>query len=153
MNDRYLMHYGVKGMKWGVRKDKIKTKTKAEREVRGKRYAGVQSLVRESRNATNSLVSAYYKTKTYRDRKRSELSNARKRSKRVDVSKIDDKELQQLVNRLNLEQNYKRLTGGDPDVALGRQRTEAILGSVGDVLAASASVLGIISAVNSLKNG
>lgn len=26
MNDRYLMHYGVKGMKWGVRKEEIRSK-------------------------------------------------------------------------------------------------------------------------------
>lgn len=26
MNDRYLMHHGVKGMKWGVRKEEIRSK-------------------------------------------------------------------------------------------------------------------------------
>ena len=44
MNDRYLMHYGVKGMKWGVRHDK-KVIAKYSQKARVQRNANAKESV------------------------------------------------------------------------------------------------------------
>lgn len=68
-NNDYLAHYGVKGMKWGVRRDKSKARFN-------------------------------YETK-------------RKKRKRIndELSKMDDTQLQQRLNRLRNEQAYRELNG------------------------------------------
>lgn len=68
-NNDYLAHYGVKGMKWGVR-----------------------------RNKSKALFN--YESK-------------RKKRKRVneELSKMDDVQLQQRLNRMRNEQAYRELSG------------------------------------------
>lgn len=78
MND-YLAHYGVLGMKWGVRRYRNKD---GSRTAEGKR--------RRKREYSKD----YEETKTLRKKKASELSN---------------EELKKVTKRLQLEQNYKQL--------------------------------------------
>ena len=64
LSDNFLEHYGVKGMKWGIRRKRKKTTHKSEKQ-------------------------------------------ARKAAK-----KMSDQELREKLNRLNMEQQYVRLTTG-----------------------------------------
>lgn len=72
MSDNELLHYGVKGMRWGVRKKSSQRST---------------SSASEARNAV--------------------------RGKRV--HEINDRELQAYINRLNMEQQFKRLNKSKVD--------------------------------------
>ena len=72
----FLEHYGVKGMKWGVRRSP-------------KQLARARS---ERREASKSD-----------DKKRHDTN----RKKGTD--NLSDKDLQKLVNRMNMEQNYSRM--------------------------------------------
>jgi hypothetical protein len=76
-----LAHYGIKGMKWGVRR--------SDRELR-----------RARRQKTSGPPSE--------DAKRA--SAAASKAKAGGISTLSNQELQQLNNRLNLEQQYNRLT-------------------------------------------
>lgn len=73
--EAFLEHFGVKGMRWGVRRSRKQL------------------------------------------RKEAEASGAKA------VKKMSDDDLRQLVNRLNMEQQYSRLTASPP----GRSRVKAIL--------------------------
>lgn len=75
MNDQELMHYGVLGMKWGVRKDRRSSSSKSKKK--------------------STRISDDYK----------EYSNLKKR----DVRSLSNNELRKLNDRMNLEQNYRRL--------------------------------------------
>lgn len=75
MNNNELMHYGVLGMKWGVRKDRRSSSSKRKKKT----------------------------VKTSDDYK--EYSNLRKR----DVRTLSNNELRKVNDRMNLEQNYRRL--------------------------------------------
>lgn len=74
--DKFIQHYGVKGMHWGIRNEK---------------KAGRPS-------------SDYRKTKPYRNRKTHELTN---------------KQLKAVNERINLEQNYRRLNPSKVKIGMG----------------------------------
>lgn len=84
MIDNYLMHYGVKGMKWGVRHDRPSSE---ERRARRKRRA--------------SIIRNYTGTRS---------SDAFKVARRQDINSMSNQELQQHITRLNLERQYRSLT-------------------------------------------
>ena len=79
----HLEHFGVKGMKWGVRKDRSKTSATTGRRFHRQRVDSED----------------YTRVKPLRKKKPSELSN---------------KEMQDLVYRLNLERQYSQLTKRQP---------------------------------------
>lgn len=88
--------------------------------------------IRQYRNAgtsnTNAQINRY---------------NTRKTLSQKEMDDMSDADLQKLVNRLNLETNYSRLTQ-EPEaidkVDIGLQRTQAILGIVGSTVAIGAGV-------------
>lgn len=73
--DEFLEHYGVKGMRWGVRKRRDEGERAKKFGGKGRRKSGTQE---------------------------SPLKN------------LSDKELREIVNRMNLEQQYARLTTPQP---------------------------------------
>ena len=83
VHSNHLEHFGVKGMKWGVRKDLSKTKSTTGRRVRRQRIGSED----------------YTRAKALRKKKPSELSN---------------REMQELVSRMNLERQYSQLTKRQP---------------------------------------
>lgn len=67
----------------------------------------------------------------------------------IDVSKMSDQDLQKAVNRMNLEQNYKRLKSGT--VQTGHDKVADILDQFGDVLSIGASAASIALAIHSIR--
>ena len=87
MNERELIHYGIKGMKWGVL-----------------RYQNADGTLTAAGRMRDRMTRK-------RNRKRAEkvLKGSTKTVKRR-LSQISDEELQKAVNRLQLERTYKSLT-------------------------------------------
>lgn len=76
---------------------------------------------------------------------------AREEAKRkIDVSKMSNKELQDAITRMNLERQYKDLKTSD--LAVGRSGVSDILADVGDVLAMAASAASIAYVVYQMKH-
>lgn len=96
--DDILSHYGIKGMRWGVRKSEHEGGTRAKR-------APVP-------------VSA--------DKARAQ-EHAAKIGKKGDTSALSNQELQQLVQRMNLEQQYSRLAAQPSKLATGQKKVNSIL--------------------------
>ena len=110
-DDRYLMHYGVKGMKWGVRKDQqrgsvAKTAFKITHPVTYTLAKKTSSGIRKVRK------SSQYKSAVnrYRNLTGSRKSNALKEARKKDINKMSNQELNDITYRLNLERNYRSLT-------------------------------------------
>lgn len=85
-----LYHYGVPGMKWGVRRDRRSNSFK--RTVSKKAKAAKIRF----QNTTGSRS-----------------SNALKAYRKKDINKMSNKELQTAINRMNLERQYRNLTSRD----------------------------------------
>lgn len=100
VNGKYLAHFGIPGMKWGQRRFQNEDGTYTEE---GKRRRRLQIRSDD-----------YNRTKKLRNRNPKNLS---------------DKELKEVTNRLNLENNYKNATRN------GQNRAERILIGVGTAAA------------------
>lgn len=98
--DDVLAHYGVKGMRWGVRR--------AHPSSSGSSPKKPSSPVSEDAAAART---------------------AKSKSKQHGLDSLSNKELQHLVNRMNLEQQYSRLTSHEGTMKAGLRAGKKILGA------------------------
>lgn len=96
--DADLAHFGVKGMKWGVRKDR-KSSSSGPTDVVVKTKAGQRIQTSGGKGLPAS-----------EDAKRVSVYKQKASSSTTDS--LSTKELQELVTRMNLEQQYSKLTAG-----------------------------------------
>lgn len=92
MTDRSIYHHGIKGMKWGIRRFQNKDGTLTPE---GKKRAAKSEKKRKTPEDDKS------KTKSSAE---SSVSNKSKK-----LEDMSDAELRAVVNRLQLEQQYKKL--------------------------------------------
>ena len=140
-----LKHYGVLGMHWGVRRystvkgtnPKAKKKSsRAEESELKKTKKGIdsaKSITDEAKNI-NRVIDKNRKPKT---------------TKTDDLSKMSDQELRDRVNRMNMEQQYNRLSS--KDVESGRSYVSDTLEVAGSVLGIASSAVTIALAVKQLR--
>lgn len=131
--DDYLMHYGVKGMKWGVRKDRYEKAFKPGRKGSG-------SPAERTTQASGNIVEA---TKRLVSRKR--------RKPKQDYSKLSNKELQKRIQRLQMERTYASLS--EPGISRGKQKVLDVLDVTGDAMAIVASGAIIGTQIYRIKHG
>lgn len=85
------------------------------------------------------------------DRSSKIVERSNKPAPRQDLSKVSNKELQDEINRMQLEKRYSELSNTEYDA--GRQRTKDILETVGDVAAVGASMAIIGTQIYKIKKG
>lgn len=121
--EEVLAHYGVKGMRWGVRKD------------RGDRDATFRKRAKE-KNPVDVSVSQqpgkYVKGKGGQNQPASEdaitAATYRQRAKASTPDSLSNKELQTLVTRMNLEQQYNNLSSQSDRRSRGAKIANQIVG-------------------------
>ena len=128
-----LYHHGIKGMKWGVRKDRSSGSVNLQRVKKKTEAAG--TVVNESQNIRRNVSKG-----KVRKAQKQEISNAKAMS---------DAELRTAVNRLNMEQQYARLT--TEQMNIGRTNVDYVLSTVGAAIAVTNSALAIALAIQKLK--
>ena len=155
--DDFLEHYGIKNMKWGIRRSErelqkargVKPWEKAAKKV--KRSFKERKEVRDHEKRLNKPVSKLsareIRLETARAERENELKRARSGSTQQNQSsgKISNKrpsqmstdELQQMVNRLRLEQQYAELTSQQR-----QKKQSAALKLLGDIVRPTAVDLG-----------
>ena len=79
MNEDYLCHHGVKGMKWGIRKNRKKTSF----------FSRKKNNQQKNQNGSQNVKPA--------------------KKKSTSIKKLSDQELQNKVRRLQLEKQYRDL--------------------------------------------
>ena len=115
----FLAHYGVMGMRWGVRKPGTRGGTLPSNRKKGsvvkKTSSGGNSDKKAAKDGENKTVSSTKKAPS-------------KKPDTVSLTTMSDAELQQRLNRMRLEQQFLDMTKVPPKTkSRGRQTVESIL--------------------------
>lgn len=160
-----LYHFGVKGMRWGVRRYQNKDGTltakgqkryeRDQRENAGKKKGNrvgqadpnrwVKEDLTRSRTLANESSTMANKMKTMTDKS---IKNTPKKT--MDLSNMTDKEMRDQINRAFLEKQYNDMFAPQKSIK-GREYASKILEVGGDVLAVTSSALGIALAIKELR--
>lgn len=111
--DLYLSHHGVKGMKWGVRKDS-KAPSSFSNSVK-KRVRIFKKKVNVIKKTNDTRKADKVKAKKEAKSKREENSKLRRKS----VKNMSDQELSTAIKRLEMEKKYKDMNNAA--VSAGRK--------------------------------
>lgn len=138
MDSNELRHYGVLGMKWGVRKDDRAGGTK-------KKKTSTDTLQKRktiSDESSKLLDSASRVKSTSRN-----IKSSTKGKKTLE--NMTDKELQEVVNRMGMEERYQSLTQQRRSV--GQEYVDGVFQIGAATLTAVSSALAIAIAIKQLK--
>lgn len=167
MEKNVLAHWGVKGMKWGVRRyqnsDGTLTpagKKRYDRDIQENNAKKKDNrIVIDGPDARRWVKEDTRRAKGVVDSSRDmvrELDNmnrsTRSKSKRqnLDLSKMSDQEMRSQINRAMLEKQYNDMFAPQK-TSRGRECVSKVLETTGTVLAIGSSALGIALAIKELS--
>ena len=167
MDNKYLQHHGIPGMKWGKRRYQNKDGSltpagqkrydRDQRENAGKKkgnkvgQADPDRWVREDMQRTKTLSdSTNQLTRNLREANNNAIRREQKNAKKMDLSNMTDKEMRDQINRALLERQYEQMFN-PPTVSKGRDHVDRVLEVTGSTLAITSSALGIALAIKELR--
>ena len=113
MNSNELMHHGIHGMRWGVRRYQNKD----------------GSLTAAGRKRINQLDSEYQRlTGKKLSKSSADVKKPESKPKSKSISEMTNEEIQEKINRITLEQNLKSLT--PKKISVGKRFTETVMNDV-----------------------
>jgi hypothetical protein len=139
--EEFIKHHGVKGMKWGVRKDGTTTSTSTK--TSKLRRPATDVVVKQK---PGQFVRAKGGKKQVAAEDAVRIAATRQFAKRSTTDSLSTKQLQDAVNRMNLEQQYSKLSKKSDRRTRGQRFVRSLLGSKGDNSTASV-VTGVASSV------
>lgn len=101
-----LYHYGVKGMKWGIRRTPAQLGHKTGSKKKKSTGSDVKSFVKK----TGSKAANAIKNHRAASKQKKAAKQEAKRAKKKPISEMSDEELRRRVQRLQLEQQYRQLS-------------------------------------------
>jgi ribosomal protein S30 len=163
--DPYLQHWGIKGMKWGVRRyqNKDGSLTDAGKKRRNTEYDGLNEKQRKKYKADpeewarrdNTAAKRIAEESSHMTNKLKQINDKSMRNRpkeKMDLSNMTDEQMRREINRAMLERQYNDMFAPQKQ-ARGREFASKFLEVGTDVLAVTGSALGIALAVQQLRTG
>lgn len=126
MTENELLHYGVLGMKWGVKKARKSSDTVDEtRRKSNTQNSNTQNSNTQKSNTQNS--------NTKQQSKKFVTKKQRQKQIMEDLNSMTDKELRERLNRMQMEQQYIRMM--TPEKSAAKKQVEQFLINEGRNLA------------------
>ena len=113
MTENELLHYGVLGMKWGVKKARKSSDTVDET----RKKSNTQNSNTQKSNTQNS--------NTKQQSKKFVTKKQRQKQIMEDLNSMSDKELRERLNRMQMEQQYIRMM--TPEKSAAKKQVEQFL--------------------------
>ena len=148
-----IWHWGVKGMKWGVRR--YQNANGSLTDAGKKRYDRdvTTNDKKKDRERAKSVADAGSQMagnlKTLSDKS---MKIQSRRTEKMDLSKMTDQEMRERINRAMLEKQYDDMFN-PKKVYSGREAVSDTLEVAGSVLAITSSALSIALAIQKLREG
>lgn len=165
-----IWHWGVKGMKWGVRRYQnadgsltdagkkrydwdVAANKKKDNKLSADALQDSNRWVREDRERAKSVADAGNQMvgnlKTLSDKS---MKIQSRRTEKMDLSKMTDQEMRERINRAMLEKQYDDMFN-PKKVYSGREAVSDTLEIAGSALAITSSALSIALAIQKLREG
>lgn len=110
--DEELYHYGVKGMKWGIRRTPAQLGHKTGTKRKKSSNAAAETVKRGAKKVASAVSSRYAASKQKRLAKKLHDEEVKKTqsNKKKKISELTDDELRERIVRMELEQRYRNLS-------------------------------------------
>ena len=145
-----LYHYGIKGQKWGVRR--FQNKDGSLTPVGRQRYSydDFKNAKANIDKANEVVKSGKIVSETVGKRAQDAFNKQYNKQIQKSISEMSDKELREVVNRLNMEEQYTRMMQSRAP-KLGKNKVDEILDYAGAGLTVASSAIAILLAIKELK--
>ena len=139
-----LYHSGIKGQKWGIRRyqNEDGTLTEAGKE----RYKDIKNIYRSGMQTARSVSNIEERSK--RNKAKKDLASELKKTEES-LKNMSDDDLRKIVNRMNLEEQYK-IAKDKRSTQKGKASTKEILDTFGDVVGIIGGLAGIAVVVSKI---
>ena len=160
-----LYHHGIKGQKWGVRrfqnedgsltnagKKRYGTKENFEKQYPEDVKRNVKAIKKTVGVAEKAATAKQQNRERAKEERKREIKADREKQIREEAYKMSDKELRDVVNRLNMEERYTQVMRDREVIEVGKSKTEKFMDFTVTALTVASTGLSIYATLKGIKD-